>query len=231
MRAREILEFEAKNKAWSHAYLFVGGNIDSRSEIVDFIARENQCKNEDLIDIQPEEGSGKKGEIKVDAMREMLHRITLLSESTRLVVINSAEKLNQSSGNILLRSLEEPKSKAIFILFSDFDSVLPTIKSRCRLYHLNKSGREPFEAKYLSKIRLGFPEASSEIERVVKNEETTQYLAEMENFFLTKMENRPDPELANALAEIIQARREISGNANPRLALESLYIKTREGLK
>lgn len=231
MKARAILEFEAKNKAWSHAYLFVGGSIESKLEILDFIATENQCKNEDLIEIKPEEGSGKKGEIKVDVMREMLHSISLSTESIRLVVINSADKLNQSSGNILLRSLEEPQSQVIFILFSDFDSVLPTIKSRCRLYYLNKSGEIQVESKYMKKMGKGFPEASAEIERVVKNEETGQYLAELERFFLAKMEKEMNQDSSQALAEIIQAKREIAGNANPRLALEALYIKTREGLK
>lgn len=231
MKARAILEFEAKNKAWSHAYLFVGGSAEEKSEILNFISDKNQCRKEDLIEISPDEASGKKGEIKVDTLREMIHAVSLSTQSSRIVVINSVEKLNQSSGNILLRNLEEPRSKVIFILFADYDSVLPTIKSRCRLYYLNKDGSVSAGSSYLDKIRKGFPEASSEIERVVKNNEINQYLAELESFFLTKMEKKMDLSSSGALTEIIRAKKEIAGNANPRLALEALYLKTREGLK
>jgi DNA polymerase-3 subunit delta' len=48
-------------------------------------------------------------------------------------IIDGAERLNLSSGNALLKTLEEPPGNAIIILLtSAAENVLPTIRSRCQ---------------------------------------------------------------------------------------------------
>jgi DNA polymerase-3 subunit delta' len=50
--------------------------------------------------------------------------------------------LRSDSANTLLKSLEEPPNKTIFILLSDrLDRVLPTIRSRCRLIAMPRPDR------------------------------------------------------------------------------------------
>ncbi len=55
----------------------------------------------------------------------------------RIVIIDSVDDLNRHSGNALLKFLEEPPSRTIFLLISHRPGkLLPTIRSRCRQLHL-----------------------------------------------------------------------------------------------
>lgn len=78
--------------------------------------------------------------IKVDQIRE-LHALAFLTpqrSNYRLIVIESAEKMNVSSSNALLKILEEPSQYTHFILLAEqISTVLPTILSRCQLLHFS----------------------------------------------------------------------------------------------
>jgi DNA polymerase-3 subunit delta' len=51
----------------------------------------------------------------------------------RVVIVDSADELNVSAANALLKSLEEPPPRALFLLATSRPSgLLPTIRSRCR---------------------------------------------------------------------------------------------------
>lgn len=85
----------------------------------------------------PEEGttSRKLWQIKIDAVRDILEPLNQSSVrgGRRVVLIHPAESLNLQAANALLKILEEPPEAVVFVLVSHHrDSVLPTIKSRCR---------------------------------------------------------------------------------------------------
>ncbi|GAB3265269.1 DNA polymerase III subunit delta' [Kineosporia babensis] len=51
----------------------------------------------------------------------------------RVVVIEDADRLNDSSGNVLLKAVEEPPPRTVWLLCApSADDVLTTIRSRCR---------------------------------------------------------------------------------------------------
>lgn len=51
----------------------------------------------------------------------------------RLIVIEPAEAMNESAANALLKTLEEPAEKCVFVLLtSRINHLLPTIVSRCQ---------------------------------------------------------------------------------------------------
>jgi DNA polymerase-3 subunit delta' len=55
----------------------------------------------------------------------------------RIVIVDSADDLNASSANALLKSLEEPPARTLFVLVSSQPGrLLPTIRSRCRTLEL-----------------------------------------------------------------------------------------------
>ena len=57
----------------------------------------------------------------------------------RIVIIDCADELNQSASNALLKILEEPPSRSIFLIISNQPQrLLATIRSRCRTLKLNK---------------------------------------------------------------------------------------------
>ena len=83
----------------------------------------------DFIFVAPQ-----KRTIQIDQVRDLQKSLSLTPSLslTKVVIINDAHCLNVQAQNCLLKTLEEPKNKAIFILISSMsDILLPTIKSRC----------------------------------------------------------------------------------------------------
>ncbi len=73
--------------------------------------------------------------IPVDEVRRLRSFLGLTSGegAWRVVVVDSADELNPNAANALLKSLEEPPARALFLLISSEPSrLLPTIRSRCR---------------------------------------------------------------------------------------------------
>ncbi|RMD50765.1 hypothetical protein D6827_03385 [Candidatus Parcubacteria bacterium] len=78
--------------------------------------------------------------ITVDDIRKLLAKMSLKSASGnyKIIIIDNANRLNLSSQNVLLKTLEEPKGKAIIILVaSGGETLLPTIISRCVKINFN----------------------------------------------------------------------------------------------
>ncbi|MTI10048.1 DNA polymerase III subunit delta' [Curvivirga aplysinae] len=60
-------------------------------------------------------------------------RLTPAESDWRVILVDAADDLNRNAANALLKVLEEPPARAIFILISHAPGrLLPTIKSRCR---------------------------------------------------------------------------------------------------
>jgi DNA polymerase-3 subunit delta' len=78
-------------------------------------------------------------EIKIEAVRAIgaLVGMSAHRAGMRVVLIAPAEALNAPAANALLKMLEEPPPRTMFVLTSDrIDNVLPTICSRCVLVRL-----------------------------------------------------------------------------------------------
>ncbi len=73
--------------------------------------------------------------IKISSIRDVRREAAMstLSGKMRFIIISRAEEMQADSANALLKTLEEPARKTIIILTtSQRDSLLPTIRSRCR---------------------------------------------------------------------------------------------------
>lgn len=78
--------------------------------------------------------------ITVDEVRRLRPFLgqTAAAGTWRVVIIDSADELNISAVNALLKSLEEPPSNSVFLLVSARPGSLPvTVRSRCRHLRLN----------------------------------------------------------------------------------------------
>lgn len=75
--------------------------------------------------------------IKVEQGQEILHFVQLQSLSRhRFVLIDEAHRMNAAVANALLKTLEESVDGTTFILLApSLTSVLPTIRSRLRVFH------------------------------------------------------------------------------------------------
>ncbi|MBV1701667.1 MAG: DNA polymerase III subunit delta' [Hyphomicrobiales bacterium] len=79
-------------------------------------------------------------DIRIDDVRKMMDRFKLAAGEGgwRIAIIDSCEDLNRSGANALLKLIEEPPPKSLFLIVAHRPGqVLPTIRSRCRKVMLN----------------------------------------------------------------------------------------------
>ena len=82
----------------------------------------------------------KQGEIRVDDAQEILKTLALKSfeGGYKVLIIWCADKINTAASNKLLKLLEEPTDKTVFILITENEEdIIQTIRSRCQVLHFN----------------------------------------------------------------------------------------------
>ena len=82
----------------------------------------------------------KQGEIRVEDAQEILKSLALKSYEGgyKVMIIWMADKMNIASSNKLLKLLEEPTDKTLFLLITENEEdLIQTIRSRCQVLHFN----------------------------------------------------------------------------------------------
>ena len=80
----------------------------------------------------------KQGQIGVDEAHDIVKSLSLKAYEGghKVMIIWMAEKMNTACANKLLKLIEEPPNKTIFILIAeDEEQIITTIKSRCQILH------------------------------------------------------------------------------------------------
>ncbi len=86
-----------------------------------------------------DKNNGFKTVLTVDEIRKVSHFLSMTSHdgSYRLVIVDSADDMNTNAANALLKNLEEPPKRTLFIVIVHvLGSLLPTISSRCQTIRL-----------------------------------------------------------------------------------------------
>jgi DNA polymerase-3 subunit delta' len=84
------------------------------------------------------EAGNKQGEIRVDDAQEIVKLLSLKSfeGGYKVMIIWMADKMNIAASNKLLKLLEEPTDKTLFLLIAeDEEDIIQTILSRCQVLH------------------------------------------------------------------------------------------------
>ncbi|MGB1252941.1 MAG: DNA polymerase III subunit delta' [Candidatus Promineifilaceae bacterium] len=156
--AVEVLSGAIKYNRVGHAYLITGPaqvgkmtlakifaqalNCEADSAEMRPCGRCRQCmlmkagRHPDLRYVEPEVSARGKASIKIDTIRELQRGLQLAAYEGRykVVIIRGFDAANRNAANAFLKTLEEPPSNTILILTAtDADSLLDTIKSRCRV--------------------------------------------------------------------------------------------------
>ncbi|CAM4012766.1 DNA polymerase III subunit delta' [Flavobacterium sinopsychrotolerans] len=104
----------------------------------------------------------KQGEIRVDDAQEILKSLALKSYEGgyKVMIIWMADKLNIAASNKLLKLLEEPTDKTVFILISENEEdIIQTIRSRCQVLHFNGLSETVIAEALVSKESMESKEA------------------------------------------------------------------------
>lgn len=85
-------------------------------------------------------------------------RLTPAEGGWRIVVVDGADGMNPSGQNAILKILEEPPPRSLLLLVTNRpSSMLPTIRSRCRMLQLS-SLPDPLVVSLLARYRPDLPE-------------------------------------------------------------------------
>ena len=114
-------------------------NIEFKDNNVDHhlnLFKNNTHPNIKIIEKEIDNKTGKiKTNITIDQIRRLktfLNSTSIIQNSSKIVIIDSADYLNISSANSMLKILEEPKENTyIFLISNQISLLLPTIRSRC----------------------------------------------------------------------------------------------------
>lgn len=78
--------------------------------------------------------------IKIDTVRDLCHQMALtpVEGAAKICIVDECHRLNVSSANAFLKTLEEPGPERYFwLLTSQMGALIPTILSRCLKFRLN----------------------------------------------------------------------------------------------
>lgn len=175
-RAISVLKRSIALERVAHAYLFSGiegcGKKKTALAMVQavFCGKEDACgvcpscrkiangQHPDLHILEPDGAF-----IKIDQIRELQKELAYrpFEAPKKACIIDGAEKLNLSSGNALLKTLEEPPGNALMILITaERSAVLQTILSRCQTLDFQPLPAEMVEARLL---REQFPAEAARV--------------------------------------------------------------------
>jgi DNA polymerase III subunit delta' len=137
----------SQTQEMTHAWLFTGPPGSGRSSAAVAFAQALICPNNGCgtcsqcnaaktsghpdVEIIRTEGLS----IKVEEIRELLTRVAWAPSmgGWRVVVMEDADRLTESAANALLKAIEEPGTRTVWLLCAPtLHDLLPTIRSRCR---------------------------------------------------------------------------------------------------
>ena len=133
-------------------------DVKTKPKSIDFITEWREFLNQNpygsLFDWYQTLGvKNKQGEIRVDDAQEILKSLALKSYEGgyKIMIIWMADKLNIAASNKLLKLLEEPTDRTVFILISENEEdIIQTIRSRCQVLHFNGLSEKVIAAALVS---------------------------------------------------------------------------------
>jgi DNA polymerase III subunit delta' len=143
----ETLQRAVAGQGMTHAWLFTGPPGSGRSNAALAFAAALQCEHGGcgqchacrtaLAGSHPDVSitRSETSVLYIDDMRQLVHRSALAPAERRwqVMVVEDADRLGERTGNTLLKAIEEPTPKTVWLLCAPtLEDVLPTIRSRCR---------------------------------------------------------------------------------------------------
>ncbi len=158
-----------ESQEMTHAWVFTGPPGSGRSSAAVAFAQALICPNNGCgtcsdcnaaktsghpdVEIIRTEGLS----IKVEEVRELLTRVAWAPSmgGWRVVVMEDADRLTESAANALLKAIEEPGTRTVWLLCAPtLHDVLPTIRSRCRHLQLRTPSLEAVTKVLISRDKI-----------------------------------------------------------------------------
>ncbi len=154
------------NDKLAHAYLFAGPRGTGKTSMARLLAKALNCEegkghqcghcsnclsisdgsHPDVIEIDAASNNG------VDQVRDLIEKVTYapLKGEYKVYIIDEVHMMTDAAFNALLKTIEEPPERVIFILCTTEPyKVLPTILSRCQRFDFGKIPEDDMEKKLI----------------------------------------------------------------------------------
>lgn len=177
--------------------------------------------------------------IKIEETREAAKWVYLkpYEGKRKVFIITDADRLTMDASNTLLKTLEEPPEKTVYLLLSESkSSLLETIQSRTFHIRLKADLTEPgeenenFQELVKDAGKLDWEDYLDQF-KDLKREELTEALYYLSLFFRNQIEKGADSLQSHALLQgmdlIYETREAVHANVNMKLALTRLAMKLR----
>ena len=158
-----------ESQEMTHAWIFTGPPGSGRSSAAIAFAQSLVCKSNGCgscndcitaksgahpdVEILKSEGLS----IKIDEVRELLTRTAWAPSmgGWRVVVMEDADRLTESAANALLKAIEEPGLRTVWLLCAPtLHDILPTIRSRCRHIQLHTPSNQEVSQFLVTKHQI-----------------------------------------------------------------------------
>ncbi len=172
--------------------------------------------------------------VKIEQIRKVIRDTAVASYAGgwRIIVVDNADRMTESASNAILKILEEPPDRLVFILIaSSVDGVLPTVLSRCQLLpfrpvdpviienYLVKQGFERDLAGRAALLSEGNPSIALEM---VSDNAIEEGYSIVKGFFIRILEGSADP---FTLADEMQGWEDRSSSHFKQMDLLLLYCR------
>ena len=171
----DTLKRAASGQGMTHAWLFTGPPGSGRSNAALAFAAALQCLDGGcgrchacqtaLAGTHPDVSvtRSETSVLYIDDMRDLVHRSALspVEKRWQVMVIEDADRLGERTGNTLLKAIEEPTPKTVWLLCAPtLEDVLPTIRSRARNISLTTPTAEEVAGFLIAKDGVSEPVAA-----------------------------------------------------------------------
>ncbi len=178
-RIIKLFQNAITNDRLAHAYIFAGQEGIGKAlfskelaktifcqhphmdacDMCDYCKRIDSDNFSDLFYILPEKNSRV---IKIEQLKHLqdILNVKPLESEHKMVIIQSADRMNEEASNCLLKTLEEPPSYAIIILIvTSLESVRETVRSRCQIIRFSPLSVTTVKDILVNRFQLGDTQA------------------------------------------------------------------------
>ncbi len=198
-----------------HAYLLISSEIDDQK--ITKIALEHESK---VIEFQIE---------KIEQVRE-LFKFTKLSLNQKIaIVIKNIDIASTEAQNALLKELEEPQEKLIYILTAkSLENVVSTVVSRSQVIEdLRSKMQDPKETEKATEfIQKSIGEKLTTISKIKTREDAKKFIDML--IFGLQPKIVETPQLANFLEVAENTKQALEANGNVTLQLTNFVVQTKK---
>ena len=209
-----------------HAILITGDNQKRLFEKAQQLSHDPLLPAPDTLIINSDTSIG------IEEVRQISRFLTRkpMFKNQKIVFLPQAERLTLEAQNAFLKTLEEPPNHSLIILATiETGALLPTILSRCQIFHLApaKFTSSPDQADIFQQLKISSPAQKVVLaDQIAVSKQTAVEFCYRELHYLRElMIHQKQFSLHFFMRQITQSIVYLNQNVNPKLVLENLFLQ------